>query len=140
MGRGISKIDKILAEARDAQLEADRLADEAHHLMLDVDLDLDENDSSSDYPESPVPAYKCVPTSRLARMRWSVPGADSVVCGSVMAPSTPVRRPLKVKSRGRGSTRTGGKPRRQQRTAGSDVEALHGKLGDALLLLGSMLD
>ena len=58
MGRGISKIDKILAEARDAQLEADRLAEEADHLMLDVDLD--EEDSSPDYPESPASAHKCV--------------------------------------------------------------------------------
>jgi hypothetical protein len=61
-----------------------------------------------------------------------------------MAPSTPVRRPLKAKSGGRGSTRAGaiagGKPRGRQRAAGSDVEALHGKLGDALSLLGSMLD
>ena len=50
MERGTAKIDKILGEARDAQMEADRLAEEAEHLMMDVDLDGD--DSSPHYSEN----------------------------------------------------------------------------------------
>ena len=48
--RGTAKIDKILAEAKDAQMEADQLAEEAEHLMMDVDLD--EDDSSPHYVEN----------------------------------------------------------------------------------------
>ena len=51
MERGTAEIDKILAEAREAQTEADRLAEEAEHLMMDADLD--EDDSSPHYTENP---------------------------------------------------------------------------------------
>ena len=50
MEQGTAKIDKMLAEARDAQMEADQLAEEAEHLMMDVDLD--EDDSSPHYAEN----------------------------------------------------------------------------------------
>lgn len=39
--RGAAAIDKLLYEASDAQRESDRLAEEADHLMMDTDLDLD---------------------------------------------------------------------------------------------------
>ena len=48
--QGTAKIDKMLAEARDAQMEADQLAEEAEHLMMDVDLD--EDDPSPHYVEN----------------------------------------------------------------------------------------
>lgn len=50
MERSTAKIDKILSDARDAQMEADQLAEEAEHLMMDIDLDGD--DSSPHYVEN----------------------------------------------------------------------------------------
>eukprot|EP01043_Picozoa_sp_COSAG02_P057630 COSAG02_NODE_7031_length_3219_cov_1.591987_4_plen_79_part_00 len=58
-----------------------------------------------------------------------------------LAPSSP-RTPAKVNLGGERATGASAdrKTRRRQKAAGSDVEALHGKLGDALSLLGTMLD
>lgn len=56
MDRGTTKIDKLLEEARHAQMEADQLAEKAEHLMLDVDLDeigASDTDSAPHYTENP---------------------------------------------------------------------------------------